>query len=118
LNCPGISKNFGSIQALNEVNLKIDSGEVPGLMGDNGAEKSTMIKIMAGNFPPSSGEIWLKGEKVEFTGPLERVRKASRLSIRTWLFVTILLQQKTCFWAVKPRINLAHSSSFTTNDDL
>ena len=71
----GISKNFGAIQALTGVDLKIDAGEVLGLMGDNGAGKSTLIKIMAGNFPPSAGEIWLKGEKVEFHNPVDARKK-------------------------------------------
>ncbi len=71
----GISKNFGAIRALTGVDLKIDSGEVLGLMGDNGAGKSTLIKIMAGNFLPTSGEIWLKGEKVHFANPVDARRK-------------------------------------------
>ena len=71
----GISKHFGAIQALNGVDLKIDAGEVLGLMGDNGAGKSTLIKILAGNFPPSGGEIWLKGDKVEFHSPIDARRK-------------------------------------------
>ena len=66
-----ISKNFGAIQALTKVDLKIDAGEVLGLMGDNGAGKSTLIKIMAGNFPPSGGEIRLKGTQVEFHNPVD-----------------------------------------------
>ena len=49
-----ISKNFGAIQALTEVDLALEPGEVLGLMGDNGAGKSTLVKIIAGNFPPSS----------------------------------------------------------------
>src|SRR5258708_33718011 len=44
-------------------------------MGDNGAGKSTLIKIMAGNFLPSSGEIWLKGQKVEFHNPVDARKK-------------------------------------------
>jgi simple sugar transport system ATP-binding protein len=70
-----IAKNFGAIQALISVSLKIDAGEVLGLMGDNGAGKSTLIKIMAGNFPPSGGEILLKGEKVHFHSPVDARRK-------------------------------------------
>ena len=66
-----ISKHFGAIHAVNEVNLSIDAGEVLGLMGDNGAGKSTLIKIMAGNFPPTSGEILLNGEPVEFHSPVD-----------------------------------------------
>ena len=45
------------------------AGEVVGLMGDNGAGKSTLIKIIAGNFPPSEGELWLGGERVALRGP-------------------------------------------------
>ena len=70
-----ISKHFGAIQALNGVNLSIDAGEVLGLMGDNGAGKSTLVKIMAGNFPASSGEIYLRGEKVEFHNPVDAREK-------------------------------------------
>ena len=67
----GITKYFGAIHALNGVNLSIDAGEVLGLMGDNGAGKSTLIKILAGNFPPTGGEILLKGEMVEFHNPVD-----------------------------------------------
>ena len=70
-----ISKHFGAIQALNGVNLSIYAGEVLGLMGDNGAGKSTLVKIMAGNFPASSGEIYLRGEKVEFHNPVDAREK-------------------------------------------
>ncbi len=71
LELSSINKNFGAIQALNDVNFSVDTGEVVGLMGDNGAGKSTLVKIMAGNFPPSSGEIRLDGEVVEFSKPLQ-----------------------------------------------
>lgn len=70
-----ISKNFGAIQALIGVDLSIDAGEVLGLMGDNGAGKSTLIKIMAGNFPPSGGEIRLKGDSVQFHNPVDAREK-------------------------------------------
>jgi ABC-type branched-subunit amino acid transport system ATPase component len=93
----GISKNFGAIQALTEVDLKIDAGEVLGLMGDNGAGKSTLIKIMAGNFLPSSGEIWLKGEKSNSTIRSTRARKASRSSTRTWLCATTYPRRRMSF---------------------
>ena len=67
----GISKNFGAIQALDGVDMKVERGEVLGLMGDNGAGKSTLVKIIAGNFPPSRGEILLDDEKVAFSKPHE-----------------------------------------------
>ena len=75
LQLSGISKNFGAIKALTEVSLTLESGEVLGLMGDNGAGKSTLVKIIAGNFPPSSGQIAVDGETVHFHKPLEARQK-------------------------------------------
>jgi simple sugar transport system ATP-binding protein len=66
-----VSKSFGAIKALTDVDLTIDSGEIVGLMGDNGAGKSTMVKLIAGNFPPTTGEIVLDGEVVHFHKPVE-----------------------------------------------
>jgi simple sugar transport system ATP-binding protein len=71
----GVSKNFGAIQALSEVDLIVQRGEVLGLMGDNGAGKSTLMKIIAGNFPPSEGYISLDGEAVHFARPIDARRK-------------------------------------------
>jgi simple sugar transport system ATP-binding protein len=66
-----ISKSFGAIRALTDVDLTLEPGEVLGLMGDNGAGKSTLVKIIAGNFPPTSGEIVLHDRPVRFHKPLE-----------------------------------------------
>jgi simple sugar transport system ATP-binding protein len=66
-----ISKSFGAIHALTNVSLTLDPGEVLGLMGDNGAGKSTLVKIIAGNFPPTSGEIVMDDAPVLFQKPLE-----------------------------------------------
>ncbi len=66
-----MTKNFGAIQALRAVDLEVERGEAVGLMGDNGAGKSTLVKIVAGNFPPTAGEVWIDGEWVHFTGPAQ-----------------------------------------------
>jgi len=71
----GISKSFGAIQALSEVELSLDPGEVLGLMGDNGAGKSTLVRIMAGNFAPTTGEMRLDGEKLVLHRPVDARRK-------------------------------------------
>jgi simple sugar transport system ATP-binding protein len=71
----GISKNFGAIRALSDVDLALEPGEVLGLMGDNGAGKSTLVRIMAGNFRPSSGDILLHGQPTQFHGPLDARRQ-------------------------------------------
>ncbi len=71
LELKGISKNFGAIQALQEVSLTMGRAEVVGLMGDNGAGKSTLVKIIAGNFAPSAGTMIIDGEEVHFNKPIE-----------------------------------------------
>jgi simple sugar transport system ATP-binding protein len=61
-----ISKNYGAVTALTDVNMRLGKGEVVGLIGDNGAGKSTLLKILCGFQPPSSGQIYLDGEPVTF----------------------------------------------------
>jgi D-xylose transport system ATP-binding protein len=65
----GITKRFGAVQALTDVNLKIYPAEVIALVGDNGAGKSTLIKTIAGINIPDSGEIIFEGSPVHFTSP-------------------------------------------------
>ncbi|MHA3976849.1 ATP-binding cassette domain-containing protein [Halovulum sp. GXIMD14794] len=71
LELDGITKSFGAIHALQSVNLTIQPGEAVGLMGDNGAGKSTLMKIIAGNFPPTTGQIRIEGRPVHFNKPLD-----------------------------------------------
>ena len=63
-----ISKSFGSIRALDQVDFEVGHGEVMALVGENGAGKSTLVKILAGMYAPDSGEIELAGRAVEFSG--------------------------------------------------
>ena len=71
LNLNNISKNFGAIEALKNVNFNLDKGQVVGLMGDNGAGKSTLIKIVAGVFQSTSGEILYNDKHVNFSKPID-----------------------------------------------
>ncbi|MDW8326379.1 MAG: ATP-binding cassette domain-containing protein [Anaerolineales bacterium] len=74
-----ISRRFGSIVALEDVDFKVYAGEVTGLLGDNGAGKSTLIKILTGVYPPTTGQIYFKGRPVNITSP----RVARALGIET-----------------------------------
>ncbi|GAB3610307.1 ATP-binding cassette domain-containing protein [Humibacter ginsengiterrae] len=65
----GISKSFGHIQALRNVDLDLYGGEVVALVGDNGAGKSTLVKILAGVHPPDSGSIAYEGRTVSIPTP-------------------------------------------------
>ena len=61
-----ISKKYGAVTALVDVNMHLRPGEVLGLIGDNGAGKSTLIKIICGFQPPTSGRIFLDGQEITF----------------------------------------------------
>jgi simple sugar transport system ATP-binding protein len=67
----GVSKSFGAIKALSDVDLEIAPGEVLGLMGDNGAGKSTLVRIIAGNFAATAGSVAFDGREVRFARPIE-----------------------------------------------
>jgi len=77
LEARGISKYFGAITALEDVNFHVDPGEVLGVVGDNGAGKSTLMKILSGLFVPSEGDLIFQGKPVRFSSP----KDAQRLGI-------------------------------------
>lgn len=69
LKLSNISRHYGAIQALNGAAFEIRKGEVMGLVGENGAGKSTMVKIISGFDTGFSGEYWVNGEAVRFASP-------------------------------------------------
>jgi simple sugar transport system ATP-binding protein len=79
LEARGVSKYFGSVNALTDISLKVNAGEVTCVLGDNGAGKSTLIKILSGVHVPDQGELLMNGEPVTFTNP----RDARALGIAT-----------------------------------
>src|SRR5438045_475020 len=66
-----ISKAFGAVQALKDVNLHLMPGEILGLVGDNSAGKSTLMKILTGAYQRDSGDILVAGDAVHFRSPHE-----------------------------------------------
>src|SRR5216684_7517214 len=71
----GISKRFGGVVALDNVDFDLRSGEVHGLIGENGAGKSTMMKLLAGVYSDYEGEMRLGGESVRFSSPADAQRR-------------------------------------------
>jgi len=74
-----ISKRFGPLKALTDVNLSVRRGEILGLIGDNGAGKSTLIKILTGFHQPDTGQLFFEGQPVQ----LRSVSHARSLGIET-----------------------------------
>jgi D-xylose transport system ATP-binding protein len=69
----GVSKSFGPVQALSEVDFEVHNGEVVALVGDNGAGKSTLVKTIAGIHPADEGSIIFEGNEVKIHGPTDAV---------------------------------------------
>ena len=69
LKLAGVSKNFGAVSALADIDMEVRAGEVVALVGDNGAGKSTLVKTIAGVHSPTSGTIEFQGRPVTMAGP-------------------------------------------------
>ena len=69
LSLRGVSKTFGAVNALTDIDLDVAAGEVVAIVGDNGAGKSTLVKVLAGVHQPDSGEISFDGSMVQITDP-------------------------------------------------
>jgi ribose transport system ATP-binding protein len=74
LELKGVQKRFGGVVALRNGDLSVDAGEVHLVMGENGAGKSTMMKIIAGMYQRDGGEMKWRGESVNFTSPVEAAK--------------------------------------------
>ncbi len=68
-----IAKSYGRIQAIEDVTLTVNKSEIVGLLGDNGAGKSTLIKILSGAVPATSGDIFIRGQKVEIRSTTDAI---------------------------------------------
>ena len=74
LQAKGLVKHFGHIVALEDCDFEVYPGEVLAVIGDNGAGKSTLIKVLAGAILPDKGEVFLNGQHVHFTSPIDARR--------------------------------------------
>src|SRR5688572_22042275 len=79
LSMTGVSKRFGAVQALKDIEFSVDAGEVVALVGDNGAGKSTLVKTIAGVYTPDEGQVRFSGSPVSIASPAE----AQQLGIAT-----------------------------------
>jgi simple sugar transport system ATP-binding protein len=90
-----IEKYFGLVCALRNINLVVGSNEIVGLIGDNGAGKSTMVKILTGVFPPTSGELYIADRKVDLR--TYSVKRAHAYGVET-VYQDRSLGEKQVLW--------------------
>ena len=90
-----VGKKYGSVVSLKDVTLEIGSNEIVGLIGDNGAGKSTLIKVLTGVEPPTSGSLYIRGEKIHAAS--YSVKEAHKLRIET-VYQDSSLGEKQPLW--------------------
>jgi simple sugar transport system ATP-binding protein len=99
-----ISKSYGRIQALNDVNLSVRRSEIVGLLGDNGAGKSTLIKVLSGAVPATSGDIYIDGAKVNMRSTTDAIAHGIETIYQDSALVTQLSIARNLFLGREPII--------------
>jgi simple sugar transport system ATP-binding protein len=97
-----ISKSYGRVQALEHVTLSVSKNEIVGLLGDNGAGKSTLIKILSGAVPPTSGDIYVRGKKVDIRSTTDAIANGIETIYQDSALVTQLSIARNLFLGREP----------------
>ncbi|MCC7207468.1 MAG: sugar ABC transporter ATP-binding protein [Anaerolineae bacterium] len=97
-----IHKYFGRVQALNDVSLTVRPNEIVGLLGDNGAGKSTLIKVLSGALTADTGEIYIKGQKVEIKNTTDAIAHGIETIYQDSALVTQLSIARNLFLGREP----------------
>src|SRR3954471_10605160 len=79
----GVSKHFGGLTAVSDVNLTVERGEIHCLIGPNGAGKSTLFKLVVGTHTPSAGRIAFGGQDITGQRPYQRVQRGMSIKMQT-----------------------------------
>ena len=98
----GITKRFGPVTANDNVNLTIRAGEVLGLLGENGAGKSTMMNILSGLYSPDEGEILIDGKRVDFEGPGDGIAAGIGMVHQHFMLVPVFTVAENVILGVEP----------------
>ncbi len=104
-----IKKHFGAVQALRGVDLALQGGEVLGLVGDNAAGKSTLMKVLSGAYIPDEGQVLINGKKVHITNPedsrrlgIEMVYQDFALAGNLDVAANVFLGREAVRWGLGP----------------
>ncbi|HVS48185.1 MAG TPA: ATP-binding cassette domain-containing protein [Candidatus Dormibacteraeota bacterium] len=109
-----VSKYFGSVIALKDISMEVRAGEVTCVLGDNGAGKSSLIKILSGVHPYDEGEFLIEGKPVHFAGPREA--RAAGISVVFQDLATVPLMSiwRNFFLGSEPTIGFGPASKLDT----
>ena len=109
LEMKGIGKSFGGIKALDDVNLELRCGEVLGLVGDNAAGKSTLMKVLSGAYIPDEGEIRIEGSLIHITNPEDSRRQGIEMVYQDYALANnldvasnVFLGREVVTWRIGP----------------
>lgn len=97
-----ISKFYGRVRALEDVTLQVNEREIVGLLGDNGAGKSTLIKILSGVFQATSGDIFVRGKKVDIRSTTDAIARGIETIYQDSALVTQLSIARNLFLGREP----------------
>ena len=106
LSATGIDKRFGGVVALDGAEFSCEAGEIHALLGENGAGKSTMVKVLCGVHPPDAGTITYDGETVTFRGPSDAVAVGIVPVFQELSLVPDLTVAENLFMGEEPRTRL------------
>ena len=115
-----LTKSFGSVQALSDVDFEVNKGEVMALVGDNGAGKSMLVKCIAGIHPEDSGQILFEGHEVKIHGPkdaaklgIEVVYQDLALCDNLDVVANMFLGRETNRWEILNEASMEHQTAET-----
>ena len=97
-----VSKSYGRVQALENVNLTVYEKEIVGLLGDNGAGKSTLIKVLSGAVPTTTGDIYIRGKKVSIRSTTDAIANGIETIYQDSALVTQLSIARNLFLGREP----------------
>jgi branched-chain amino acid transport system ATP-binding protein len=97
----GVTRAFGALRAVDDVNLTVAAGQKYAILGSNGAGKTTLFNAITGDFPPTAGRIHFFGEDITELTPFERIRKGMRRTYQSSLLFRELTVRDNLFLAVR-----------------
>lgn len=101
-----ISKNFGTVQALNNVSFNLNKGEIHSILGENGAGKTTLMKVLFGMCTPTQGEIYINEQKVSIKNALEAIKLGIGMVHQHFMLIPALSVAENIIAGVEPRNGL------------